>query len=177
MTNETSESPPERSHAAPGESAPVSPPSAPSGAAPPTFPLASEVRTYRRRENSAVTAIQLNLDVRTFTYYKWGALQSCKSGDWLVERDGSVYTVAAESFARTYKPIGPATYVKQGVVWAAPASCDGAIPTREGETHYQQGDFLVWNDKERKDGYAIKKDVFDSLYEPDPQPEPNAQTG
>lgn len=155
----------------PGQAQPSSSPSASPDAMPPSFPLASEVRTYRKREGTTVTAIQLNLDVRSFTYYKWGALQTCKAGDWIVDRNGSVHTVAAESFARTYKQIGPATYVKQGVVWAAPASCDGAIATQEGATHYQKGDFLVWNDKERNDGYAIKKDVFDALYELAPDPE------
>jgi hypothetical protein len=98
-------------------------------------------------------------------------LQTCKGGDWIVDRDGSVHTVSADTFARTYRQIGPATYVKQGVVWAAPASCDGAIATKEGETHFKQGDFLVWNDPEGNDGYAIAKDVFASLYEPASPPE------
>ena len=132
--------------------------------------LAAEITTYRKREGTQVTAIQLKLDVKTFTYHKWGALQTCKGGDWLVERNGSVHTVTADSFARTYKQIGPATYVKEGVVWAAPASGDGAITTQEGETHYKQGDFLVWNDQERTDGYAIAKDTFETLYEPAPPP-------
>jgi hypothetical protein len=127
--------------------------------------LAEEIRLYRKREGTEVLAIQLNLDMDAFTYRKWGGLQTCKSGDWIVDRNGSVHTVSAESFARTYKKVGPATYVKQGQVWAAAASCDGAIATKEGVTHYKQGDVLVWNDKELKDGYAIAKDVFASLYE------------
>jgi hypothetical protein len=132
--------------------------------------LAAEIATYRKREGTPVTAIQLKLDVETFTYHKWGALQTCKGGDWLVESNGRVHTVTADSFARTYKQIGPATYVKEGLVWAAPASCDGAIATQEGQTHYKQGDFLVWNDRERTDGYAIAKGTFETLYEPAPPP-------
>jgi hypothetical protein len=85
-----------------------------------------------------------------------------------VERNGSVHTVAADSFARTYKKIGPATYVKQATVWAVPAASAGVIATKEGETHYKQGDVLVWNDKEGTDGYAIRKDIFESLYERTP---------
>ncbi len=108
--------------------------------------------------------------METFTYHKWGALQTGKGGDWLVESNGRVHTVTADSFARTYKQIGPATYVKEGLVWAAPASCDGAIATQEGQTHYKQGDFLVWNDRERTDGYAIAKGTFETLYEPAPPP-------
>jgi hypothetical protein len=133
-------------------------------------PLAEAIRTYRQRKGTEVLAIQLNLDLEAFTYRKWGGLQTCRSGDWIVERNGSVHTVAADTFARTYKQVGPATYVKQGVVWAAPASRAGAIATLEGVTHYEEGDFLVWNDKERHDGYAIAKGIFASLYEPAPGP-------
>ena len=138
---------------------------------PPPPQLAEPVRTYRKRKGTEVFAIQLNLDIESFTYHKWGGLQTCRSGDWIVERNGSVHTVAADSFARTYKQVGPATYVKRGVVWAAPASRAGAIATQEGFTHVKSGDFLVWNDKELQDGYAIAKDTFASLYEPAPAPE------
>jgi hypothetical protein len=140
---------------------------APAQALPPPQ-LAGEIRPYRKREGTAVMAIQLKLDMDAFTYRKWGGLQTCKSGDWIVDRNGSVHTVDAETFARTYKQVGPATYVKQGQVWAAPARSDGAITTKEGVTHYKQGDVLVWNDKECKDGYAIAKDIFPTLYEPIP---------
>lgn len=132
--------------------------------------LVGEIKPYRKREDTEVTAIRLNLEVESFTYRKWGGLQTCKGGDWIVDRNGNVHTVDATSFASTYKQIGPATYVKQGVVWAAPASCDGVIATKEGGTHYKQGDFLVWNDKECKDGYSIRKEIFETLYEPAPAP-------
>jgi len=130
--------------------------------------LPAGVSTYRQRESAQVTAIQLNLEMEAFTFRKWGALQTCRPGDWIVERNGSVHTVAADSFARTYKKIGPATYVKQATVWAVPAASAGVIATKEGETHYKQGDVLVWNDKEGTDGYAIRKDIFESLYERTP---------
>lgn len=153
---------PQRSPAPSGS--PASPIALPTPAPPPPE-LAGDRKTYRKRKGTEVTAIRLNLDLDGFTYHKWGAQQTCKGGDWIVEHNGSVHTVDATTFARTYKQVGPATYVKQGVVWAAPARTDGAIPTLEGQTHYKQGDFLVWNDKDGKDGYAIRKDVFESLYE------------
>ena len=148
--------------------------SSPAQQSPPTSAeqprLAAPLKPYRKREGTEVTAIRLNLEVDAFTYHKWGGLQTCKGGDWIVEHKGNVHTVDADAFARTYKQVGPTTYAKQGVVWAAPASCDGVIATLEGGTHYKQGDVLVWNDKEGKDGYAIRKDIFDTLYEPAPAP-------
>lgn len=137
--------------------------------------LAEPIQTYRKREGTEVFAIQLNLDLEAFTYRKWGGVQTCRRGDWIVDRNGSVHTVAADTFARTYEKVGPATYVKRGVVWAAPASSAGAIATKEGSTHYNQGDFLVWNDKDLTDGYAITKEIFASLYEPAPAPEETTQ--
>ena len=123
-------------------------------------------RIYRQREGKQVHAIRLNLDLDAFSFRKWGGLQKAKRGDWLIERDGDTYTVDAEVFARTYQQIGPATYVKQSSVWAKPADSDGVILTREGGTHYRKGDYLVWNDPEGLDGYAISRDKFENLYAP-----------
>jgi len=130
--------------------------------------------TYRQREQRQVTAIRLNLDLEAFTYRKWGGLQTARSGDWLVDRDGELHTVDGDVFAHTYRQIAPATYVKQGIVWAKPAESDGAIRTFEGESHYRQGDYLVWNDPEGRDGYAMRKEIFESLYEPVSAEPPNA---
>jgi hypothetical protein len=142
---------------------------------PPAQPLPSQspdpdpcdgCRTYRQREGKQVHAIRLNLDLDAFSFRKWGGLQKAKHGDWLIERDGDTYTVDADVFARTYQQVGPATYVKQASVWAKPAESDGVIQTREGETHYRKGDYLVWNDREGLDGYAISKEKFENLYAP-----------
>jgi hypothetical protein len=126
--------------------------------------LASDKRCYSIRKGKEVTAIRLNLDLDSFTYRKWGGLQTGKQGDWLVERDGQVHTVAAATFERTYKKVGPATYIKHTRVWAAPAAQDGVISTLEGDTHYRQGDYIVWNDEAGQDGYAINKQKFEELY-------------
>jgi hypothetical protein len=121
-------------------------------------------RAYQPRDGNPVRAIQLNLELEAFRFRKWGSLQTAKQGDWLLERNGELHTVDAEAFARTYRQIGPATYAKVAKVWAKPAESAGVIHTSEGETHYRKGDYLVWNDEEGKDGYAVRKDTFESLY-------------
>jgi hypothetical protein len=135
--------------------------------APPEQPpqLAAERRAYVRREGTAVTAIRMALDFDTFTYRRWGSLQNGKPGDWLVEREGKVHTVDADTFARTYRQTGPGSYVKVAPVLAAPAASDGAIRTQEGKTNYRQGDYIIWNDGEALDCYAIAKEEFERLYQ------------
>jgi hypothetical protein len=128
--------------------------------------LASEKKAYAVREGQEVTAIRINLNLDTFTYQKWGSTQTAKQGDWLVERDGQVHTVSGKTFEQTYKKVGPATYRKHTIVWAAPAAEAGFIATQAGETHYRQGDYIVWNDAAGSDGYAIDKETFEHLYAP-----------
>lgn len=124
------------------------------------------VKRYVKRANQAVTAVQINLDIQGFSYQKWGCQQHCNKGDWLVENDGDIYTVTAESFATTYKPIGPGRYIKTAPVWAEIATLAGAIKTQEGESFYQAGDYLVYNRENRQDGYTMTAEVFEKMYEP-----------
>ncbi|MCB1738775.1 MAG: hypothetical protein KDK91_00270 [Gammaproteobacteria bacterium] len=123
------------------------------------------LRKYRRRERTAVVAVRLDLCTDGFAYRKWGAEQRCKPGDWVVDNQGDVYTIDAASFARTYERVSPGMYVKTAPVWAERTDSAGAIRTREGETHYAAGDYLVYNDAERGDGYAVSADRFHTLYE------------
>jgi hypothetical protein len=123
-------------------------------------------RRYLKRATQFVVAVQLDLDTPGFTYEKWGATQMCKRGDWLVTNDGDTYTVDAESFARTYKTTGPGTYVKHTPVWAEVASGAGEVRTREGSTHYEAGDYLVYNEPDGGDAYAVSKQAFERMYEP-----------
>src|SRR5258707_14820409 len=58
----------------------------------------AELQEYRRRERTHVTAVRLDLDTDGFTYHKWGSAQRCKRGDWLVNNQGDVYTIDAETF-------------------------------------------------------------------------------
>lgn len=126
---------------------------------------------YRRRPGRPVAAVRLLLETGGFQYRKWGGDQHCKPGDWLVDNDGDVYTVDADSFARTYSPAGapagPGAYVKTGRVWAERAASAGSVPTREGSTEYAAGDYLVSNAEDGSDRYAIAAAKFESLYERD----------
>jgi len=126
----------------------------------------SALRKFVRRADATVTAVQLDLDTDGLTYRKWGGVQTASAGDWLVDNSGDVYTVERETFERTYRKVGPGTYAKVQSVWARVAHSDGKIKTKEGETRYQAGDMLVFNDEEERDGYAITAETFEKLYEP-----------
>jgi hypothetical protein len=122
-------------------------------------------RKYLKRATQLVTAVQVDLDMDGFTYQKWGGMQRCKRGDWLVNNDGDVYTVDGDTFARTYRASGPGTYVKATPVWAEVAEAAGAIRTKEGDTHYSPGDYLVYNQADGGDGYAVERHEFERMYE------------
>lgn len=124
------------------------------------------LRKYRPKADRFVVAVQLHLDMPGFAYRKWGAEQRCKRGDWVVDSDGDVYTVDAEVFKRTYRERSPGVYVKTTPVWAEVASQAGTIATKEGVSHYEAGDYLVYNNADRSDGYCIGKEKFESMYEP-----------
>ncbi|MCU7893265.1 MAG: hypothetical protein KZQ78_17440 [Candidatus Thiodiazotropha sp. (ex Ustalcina ferruginea)] len=122
-------------------------------------------KRYKKRAASSVSAIKLDLETEGFTYRKWGGLQTCKRGDWLINNEGDVYTVDAETFVKTYTEVSAGLYIKTAEVWAEVADKAGAIQTLEGETHYMPGDYLVYNDKEGLDGYAVSQEKFESMYE------------
>jgi hypothetical protein len=122
-------------------------------------------RKYKKKTTSFVTAVQLDLDTEGFTYKKWGGVQVCKRGDWLVDNDGEKYTVSRESFPKTYKMVSPGVYVKSAPVWAEVAAHAGKVKTQEGETAYQRGDFLVSNNQDGTDAYAIEAGKFKAHYE------------
>lgn len=122
-------------------------------------------RKYRRKKGTAVTAVQLNLETEGFSFTKWGGTQFCKQGDWLVDQDGETHTVDKDSFARTYEQVGPGRYVKIAPVWAEVAESDGVIETKEGGTHYHSGDYLVYNEEDGGDGYAVTPGRFEEMYD------------
>lgn len=125
----------------------------------------SERRKYKKKSDSFVTAVQLDLDTEGFKYNKWGGEQIAKRGDWLVDNNGDKYAVAQESFATTYDFISPGVYVKWAPVWAELADKAGKVKTQEGETAYQPGDYLVSNNEDGTDAYAVAKEKFASMYE------------
>lgn len=120
---------------------------------------------YRKKADQFVIAIKLDLDIDGLVYRKWGAQQRAKRGDWLVDNAGEVYTVDGKVFAKTYERIGPGQFAKVGSVWAEVAIRAGSVKTKEGESHYKKGDYIVFNNKDASDGYCMSAKKFHSLYE------------
>jgi hypothetical protein len=125
----------------------------------------SERQKYVKRPDQKVHAVRLDLETDGFTYRKWGAEQRCKRGDWLVNNDGDAYTVDGDTFARTYRHVGDGAYVKTTPVWAERADASGDVKTKEGSTHYERGDYLVFNQEDGGDPYAVTKARFEAMYE------------
>lgn len=125
----------------------------------------SERRLYRKRPKYHVTAVQLDLECEGFSYQKWEGTQKCKSGDWLVNNNGDVYTVDREYFRDYYRRVSPGVFEKIGEIWAEAAADAGSIKTKEGSTAYNAGDYLVFDRPQGGEGYAIKKHIFERMYE------------
>ena len=124
---------------------------------------------YVRRPDRSVAAVRLPLEMDGLVYRKWGGEQRAKPGDWLVDNDGDVYTVDAAVFERTYRRVAAGAYIKTTPVWAQQTQEAGSVRTKEGMTAYQPGDYLVSNDADGSDVYAIEREKFESLYEPEDQ--------
>jgi hypothetical protein len=120
---------------------------------------------YIKRADSAVVAVQLALETTGFTYRKWGGVQTCKAGDWIVNNEGDIYTVDRATFERTYRQAGTGTYVKTTPVWAEVAREAGSVQTKEGVTHFRAGDYLVFNEEKGGDAYAVSTEKFEAMYE------------
>jgi hypothetical protein len=125
-------------------------------------------RRYVRRPDRPVAAVCLALETDGLVYRKWGADQRAASGDWIVDNDGDVYTVQADVFARTYRQVGTGAYVKTTPVWAERQAHAGSVGTAEGRTHYDAGDYVVSNNEDGSDRYAVAAATFEALYTPDP---------
>ncbi len=125
----------------------------------------SDRTQYKKKPTETVVAIQLSLDTAGFKYQKWGGVQVCKEGDWLVNNDGDVYTIDQQTFADTYEEISKGIYFKSKMVWAETAEKAGQIQTKEGWTNYLAGDYLVFNDEAGEDGYAVSRARFETMYD------------
>ena len=123
------------------------------------------LKRYRRREMTTVTAVQIALNTEGFTYKKWGDVQVVRAGDWLVNNNGNVYTVDHEVFERTYTKVSTGVYKKTGVVWVEEAQTAGKVRSTSGFTNYSAGEFVVFNDEDRADGWAMSVEEFTRLYE------------
>ncbi|MBX2835545.1 MAG: hypothetical protein KTR35_01745 [Gammaproteobacteria bacterium] len=124
-----------------------------------------ESKKYQKRDKQIVLAVQIDLDIVGFSYVKWGSEQRCQARDWLVNNNGECYTISEDSFRNTYEEIAPAQYVKTAPVWATQATRSGKVKTREGYTEYSKGDYLVSNNCDGTDAYAVSKDKFEYMYE------------
>jgi hypothetical protein len=122
-------------------------------------------KEYKRRPGASVYAIRLDLETDGFDFVKWGARQHCKRGDWIVLNGDDTYTVDADVFTHTYERIGGVEYQKTGSVWAERALSAGRIETKEGSTGYEAGDYVVYNQPNRTDGYAVTSAKFEEMYE------------
>ncbi|MGH1486027.1 MAG: DUF4231 domain-containing protein [Cellvibrionaceae bacterium] len=120
---------------------------------------------YYQKKHKTVTALPIDLTKGELTYQKWGGEQKAKQGDWLVCRDGEYYTVEKESFTKTYRKVEGSTYIKTAPVWVERAQYAGEIKTKEGITQYSKGDYLVYNNEDKFDGYAVEKTNFESMYQ------------
>lgn len=121
-------------------------------------------RRFVRRPDRPIAAVQLALETEGFAYRKWGSEQRAKQGDWVVDNDGDVYTVDAETFSRTYRQTSTGAFVKTTSVWAQRAEHAGSVETKEGTTNYGAGDYLVSNDPDGSDEYAMDAHKFEALY-------------
>ena len=120
---------------------------------------------YVKRPDQVVVAVKLAMDTPGFSYQKWGATQTCRAGDWIVDNDGDVYTVNSDSFDRTHRCVSRGIYLKITPVWAEAASEAGEVETKEGTTHYLAGDYLVFNEESGGDPYAVSAEKFEKMYQ------------
>lgn len=123
-------------------------------------------RRFRKRADQFVIAVQFDLDADGFVYRKWGGRQRAKRGDWLVDNNGDIYTIDRKVFAKTYERLRPGTYLKITPVWAEVATRSGTIKTKEGRSSYKRGDYIVYNNKNGRDGYCITASKFKAMYRP-----------
>ena len=54
--------------------------------------------------------------------------------------------------------------MKTTPIWAERAEKRGVVPTKEGPTRYEVGDYLVSNAEDDSDWYAISAAKFETLY-------------
>lgn len=126
----------------------------------------TDLKPYRRRQDTTVTAVQIDLETEGFTYEKWGDKQVAQAGDWLLNNNGNVYTVDAQVFEETYQEVSPGQYAKTSSVWARKAVADGQVQSTSGFTAYTAGDMIVFNTTDGTDGWAMDSQEFQRLYEP-----------
>lgn len=56
--------------------------------------------------------------------------------------------------------------MKSAPIWAEVATTSGSVVTKEGESHYNAGDYVVFNNEDGTDVYCTSKENFEAMYEP-----------
>ena len=120
---------------------------------------------YKKKPDQYVIAVQLAIETEGFSYKKWGSMQKCKAGDWLINNDDDIYTIDKNVFENTYRKIEDGKYVKTTPIWGEQATKDGSVNTKEGKSHYNAGDYLVSNNEDGTDAYCISAEKFTKMYE------------
>ena len=120
---------------------------------------------YKKKPDQYVIAVQFAVETEGFSYQKWGSMQKCKAGDWLINNDDDIYTIDKDVFENTYRKIEDGKYVKTTPIWGEQATKDGSVNTKEGKSHYKAGDYLVSNNEDGTDGYCISAEKFTKMYE------------
>lgn len=102
--------------------------------------LFGSARSYR--PVSVVTARRLS---EPLTWYsERGAELHAAVGDWeLVDAAGARWTVAPATFARSYRPRSDGRYEKHEMVQAVRLTEPAQIPTREGLSAANRGDWVL----------------------------------
>ena len=122
------------------------------------------LRRFSKTMHKPVRAIQITLPDCQLHYQKWGGSQRAKTGDWIVTNGDNSYTVECSSFRDSYRCLYGDWYLKVAPVWAEQATAPGRIETREGQSSYSAGDYLVYNQPNRIDGYTVPKQEFENNY-------------
>lgn len=123
------------------------------------------VRKYQGKNPVIASAVKIDLETEGLSYTKWGGPQYGKQGDWLVCKLGDTYTIDVDSFDATYKKVGVGQYVKVAPVWAYEAMENGSVSTKEGDSQYSKGSYIVSNDPNFNDAYPIGGEKFLRMYE------------
>ena len=124
------------------------------------------MKKYHKKATQTVVAVQLNLDTEGLHYQKWGDQQFAKKGDWLIDNDGSIYSIDKAAFARTYQLVSPGQYQKVSDIYAKLADKDSCIDTLEGKTHFLKGDYIVYENPGQTEGaYAVSAEKFEAMYD------------
>jgi hypothetical protein len=117
----------------------------------------------RYRSRGIVTATRLTAG-RDWSTTRGSALRA-EAGDWeLSTPDGDRWTVGADLFARDYARLPDGRYAKQAIVEAVRLTARTSVPTREGASVAETGDWLVRG----SDGelWTVPAETFTDRYEP-----------